>query len=161
MSITSFGLPSIRFLGFVVLLLTPFAASIEADIVSVVPKPVSLKMKEGKFLFKPGMTILATPALVGEAQLFARTVAPAIGFTPEVRASRPGSAPHVEMKLDPSLKELGDEGYRLDVSPRRIVLRAPKAAGIFYGTQTLRQLLPVQVYRKQKWKAPNGVCPVF
>jgi hexosaminidase len=37
---------------------------------------------------------------------------------------------------------LGHEGYWLQVGAQRIVLKAPGAAGIFYGLQTLVQLLP-------------------
>lgn len=45
--------------------------------------------------------------------------------------------------VDPSLHaDLGDEGYRLSVSPGGVVIRASTAAGAFYAGQTLRQLLP-------------------
>ena len=45
--------------------------------------------------------------------------------------------------VDPSLHaDLGDEGYRLSVSPGGVVIRAATAAGAFYAGQTLRQLLP-------------------
>lgn len=37
---------------------------------------------------------------------------------------------------------LGPEGYELTVSHHRITIRASHPAGIFYGKQTLRQLLP-------------------
>lgn len=37
--------------------------------------------------------------------------------------------------------DLGDEGYRLVVRPDRIVLAGRTAAGTFYATQTLRQLI--------------------
>ena len=39
---------------------------------------------------------------------------------------------------DPSL---GDEGYQLEVTPSQIVMHAPKPAGLYYGTQTVRQIL--------------------
>ncbi|KAA3610528.1 MAG: beta-N-acetylhexosaminidase [Calditrichaeota bacterium] len=40
------------------------------------------------------------------------------------------------------IEEIGEEGYVLEVKQRFIVLSANKAAGIFNGFQTLRQLLP-------------------
>lgn len=38
-------------------------------------------------------------------------------------------------------KKVGQEGYQLTVSPKGVVIRARGAAGLFYGTQTLLQLL--------------------
>ncbi|MFT7619256.1 MAG: hexosaminidase [Planctomycetota bacterium] len=35
---------------------------------------------------------------------------------------------------------LGDEGYRLTISKQQVVIEAQKAAGLFYGAQSLRQL---------------------
>lgn len=47
-------------------------------------------------------------------------------------------------KADP---RLGSEGYRLQVSSNKITVSANKSAGLFYGMQTLFQLIPVE---KQK-----------
>ena len=40
---------------------------------------------------------------------------------------------------------LGEEGYELVSSEDNVTIRAPRAAGLFYGVQTLRQLLPPQI----------------
>ena len=40
---------------------------------------------------------------------------------------------------------LGDEGYELEVTPGGVGLCAHGPAGLFRGTQTLRQLLPPEV----------------
>ena len=46
----------------------------------------------------------------------------------------------IELRIDPSVR--GDEAYRLDVTPARITIAASGDRGLFWGVQTLRQLLP-------------------
>jgi hexosaminidase len=48
----------------------------------------------------------------------------------------------IELEIDPEATALGPEGYDLTIAKDRIRLKAPAAAGLFYGVQTLRQLLP-------------------
>jgi hexosaminidase len=45
-------------------------------------------------------------------------------------------------QLDAGRTDLGDEGYALHVTSHGILIEAAKPAGIFYGGQTLRQLMP-------------------
>jgi len=45
--------------------------------------------------------------------------------------------------------ELGDEGYMLDVYKEKINLSANKAAGIFNGLQTLKQLFPLKNHEEK------------
>ncbi|BCJ55710.1 beta-N-acetylhexosaminidase [Actinoplanes sp. NBRC 14428] len=49
------------------------------------------------------------------------------------------------LRLDP---ELADEAYVLDVGADGVSLRGGSAAGVFYGAQTLRQLLPPETLRR-------------
>jgi hexosaminidase len=41
---------------------------------------------------------------------------------------------------------LGSEGYELTVAPDSVVIRAPGQSGVFYGVQSLLQLLPPQIF---------------
>lgn len=54
---------------------------------------------------------------------------------------------------------LNNEGYELTVAPDSVVIRGPTSAGVFYGIQSLLQLLPPQVCSAQTatnvtWTAP-------
>ena len=57
-------------------------------------------------------------------------------------------------------KELGDEGYRLSVKSTGIVITANKPAGLFYGAQTLWQLLPQEIESKTKVNGVNWQVPL-
>ena len=56
----------------------------------------------------------------------------------------------ISLGLDSTLTAVGPEGYRLDVSPTRVTIRAFKPAGAFYAIQTLRQLFPPPILRAAK-----------
>src|SRR5438046_1963987 len=45
-----------------------------------------------------------------------------------------------------ALTNLGSEGYELTIATNSVVIRAQTSAGLFYGVQTLLQLLPPQIY---------------
>jgi hexosaminidase len=58
---------------------------------------------------------------------------------------------------------IGDEGYKLNVFKNEITISANKPAGLFYGMQTLFQLMPIEIEETQftkgiKWDVP--VCSI-
>lgn len=50
--------------------------------------------------------------------------------------------------------ELGKEGYELDIRKTGVSIRANTSAGLFYGVQTLRQMLPVNSERANELTLP-------
>ena len=60
------------------------------------------------------------------------------------------------MDADPNL---GPEGYELTVATNGVEIRAPTEAGLFYGVQTLLQLLPPKIFSTNlvtnaNWQVP-------
>lgn len=123
---------------------------------ALVPLPAKLTVREGTFQLTPLTRIQTSPALHGVADLLRRYLRPATGMPLTVVEQAPHS--RIAIALDPRLA-IGDEGYRLTVTPEEVLLRAPKAVGVIHGLQTLRQLLPAATFRRAfvpgiDWKIP-------
>ncbi len=113
--------------------------------VSILPQPVHVEVTGGLFEVTKDTKILVDPETVPLGEMLATHLSPAMGF--ELNVSEGSAFRHsIRLSLNPSLVDLGEEGYRLTVGKKRVLIEAPAKAGIFYGMQTLRQLLPPEVF---------------
>jgi hexosaminidase len=122
--------------------------------IAVIPQPVKVTEHSGRFTIKPTTVIWSDAASASIARQFARYVEPATGFTLRVRTGGEAPPGSIAFTRDRTLSPLGPEGYALDVRPGRVIARAPEIAGLFYAVQTLRQLLPAEIFRD----APSGTA---
>jgi hexosaminidase len=125
--------------------LTPTAHA-QGRKISILPQPVSLQAGDGSFALRSDTRIVADKASQSTAKMLARWLRPATGFALKVREGEEESDNSISLRLDESLSRLGGEGYLLEVTPRRVTIRAPGEAGVFYGAQTVRQLLPPAIF---------------
>ena len=139
-----------------VLVLMPLEVTAQA----LIPAPVRMVAKPGGFVVTRQTTIWTDRATAPMGHQLARYLEPAMGVTLRVitGGNVPGGA--IALRRDPALKRLGPEGYVLDVSAKAVVARAPDTAGLFYALQTLRQLLPPQIFRAAPvegitWRIPS------
>lgn len=126
----------------------------------LIPKPQSLEVVEGSFELTNETIFVIDPESVEIGAMLLHQLCAATGYRFSVEAFAPdANDAYVELDIDPSLTGLGSEGYQLEVTPLHVVLRAPTAAGLFYATRTLLQLLPPQIFREAKvegvvWSIP-------
>ncbi len=59
-------------------------------------------------------------------------------------AADPGEVPAIHLQLG-EVSEAGDEAYELTIASERVTITGRTPAGVFYGVQTLRQVLPAFV----------------
>jgi hexosaminidase len=113
--------------------------------ISIIPEPVSVKQGTGIFIL-PKDIIIEAPSQPGIKQAvwvlkdrFAITGS-------KVSVSTSSANATVKLVLNAKTDNgLGDEGYTLSVTAKSILIKANKPAGLFYGVQSLLQLLPKEI----------------
>ncbi|MCD4753160.1 MAG: beta-N-acetylhexosaminidase, partial [Anaerolineaceae bacterium] len=123
---------------------------------TLVPQPSSVVERDSCFKLSAATTFSISEELKKIAHSFLCQINKATGFQ---YSAKNGTQGDVQFLLDESLDGLGDEGYQLEVTPKSLVLKAFSPAGIFYGTHTLLQLLPVDILRDAEvsdvaWEIP-------
>ncbi|WP_257453726.1 family 20 glycosylhydrolase [Archangium lipolyticum] len=115
----------------------------------LLPVPRRVKEGSGRVTLRGGVAIGHAPALAGEAAYLASALRDVLAASITTRADE-GDA-RISLRLDATLDIDGDgardaEGYLLEVKNGRVSITGADAAGVFYGIQTLRQLVPTETY---------------
>ncbi|MEW9571014.1 family 20 glycosylhydrolase [Rhodanobacter sp. Si-c] len=118
---------------------TLLPALVMATGVSIIPEPQRLQLEQGSYRLDAHTRVEAPKDARGrEIAAFLRD---AIRAQTGI-AVREGAGAHaIVLKLDPAVQ--GDEAYRLAVTPEQVTISASTEKGLFWGVQTLRQLLPL------------------
>lgn len=113
---------------------------------SVVPKPQKMEVLNGSIAINNGDKVSldrSNEQLVGILEYLNGKLEPASGVT--LGESSQGG------KINFVLKDEGSkEGYKLSVDGSGITITASQPAGIFYGVQTILQMLPAEIKSKER-----------
>ncbi|MEO8778214.1 MAG: family 20 glycosylhydrolase [Rhodanobacter sp.] len=109
-----------------------------ANEITVIPKPQQMTLGTGSYPLDSHTRITA-PA-DPRAREIANFLRAAIREQTGIAVSAAAATHDIELRIDPSVR--GDEAYRLAVTPQRVTITAATDRGLFWGVQTLRQLLP-------------------
>jgi hexosaminidase len=141
-----------KLLSIMLMLLTISSLSaqntIKKNSLSIVPYPLSVKETPGKFIITAHTVIRVdteNAELMKIAKTLAHTFKEATGYQIPIGTNKGVVTPNsIALKLKKETDTLGDEGYALSVRPTGITISANQPQGIFYGLQTIKQLLPLK-----------------
>ena len=129
---------------------------------SLIPVPAEVSGTNSSFLLAPETGIFIdgdTEGLDKTAAYLAGLLKPATGFALPVGKAE-GELPAGSIVLSAGGSDNGKEGYELSITEDQIKITGESAAGVFYGIQTLRQLLPASIERKapqkRSWEIATG-----
>jgi len=126
--------------------------------IPIIPRPADMTQAQGVFLLDETTRIKAAPDLEGIAGYLLDVLRSRTGLSLRVGNSpqENDSTNAILLVASSTNADLGDEGYDLEVAPQTITIRGRTPAGVFYGIQTLRQLIRRSQNRGQpEWTIPG------
>ena len=143
-----FNLNRIRLSTFLIAGILYGSYALGQENISIIPEPQQMKVMPGCFTINSNTRIYVNnenQELKRLAITLSSILQESTGdiiYVENPRKRMPNNS--IILSIDNALDTLGEEGYLLDINAKKIILRAFNTNGIFYGIQTLYQLLPVE-----------------
>jgi hexosaminidase len=114
---------------------------------AIIPKPARMEVHRGVFVFGPSTTVYLETEDSGArwvGEQLCTLLSSSMGRAVPLRVAPGGRRRNSILLSLRAPRTLGPEGYEMMVSPDTIRISAVTVAGLFYGVQTLRQMLPLE-----------------
>ena len=128
--------------------------------VAIIPEPVQLVQNAGTFVLPATISIELhnLPVLKQKADFLQQLLTKATGYAVSIVSNVPTAIIKLSLNKTPN-QVIGNEGYQLNVTTSDITITANQPAGLFYGVQTLLQLLPKEIesnvaMQQVQWQVP-------
>lgn len=132
------------------------------NIYSIIPAPRSLEEKQGKFIFNKETRIILKDKNAEAPLRFLTDRLTRIAQLPlKIQNSTKNISGNYVIFSHANDPTLGNEGYKINISPEQIQVLADKETGFFYAIQSLLQLLPPEIYSNttaytNEWSIPTA-----
>ena len=120
----------------------------------LIPLPRVARLGDGEFHFSDQSAIDADPGLEGVASWLRGAVGPATGLV----LPPGGEGADIRLRVDSTVPA---EGFRLEISTTTVTVSGADSAGVFYGCQALRQLMPPATYRRARVEGVEWIVPAI
>ncbi len=129
---------------------------------NIIPYPQELIELDGSFTISNTCKVMYSGSENSSfvAQSFCDFILPATGLEIKPQEVEDGKVPNgaIHFYEDPTMK--GIEGsYQLEITPEKILVKSNNSIGLYYGFQTIRQLLPVVIESDKKLNNIDWTVP--
>jgi len=118
---------------------------------NLIPQPVQIQQSAGDYVLTGATTIgFDSQAARPTAEMLAAKLNTATGYSFKAQQNSSGA---IQFNLNKvPVAQIGKEGYTLVSGPQGVTITANDPAGLFYGMQTLLQILPKEIESKSPVK---------
>ena len=126
--------------------------------INLIPQPVEMQQSSGSYTLSKATTISFNKSDARKVtDMLIQKLNTSTGFS---LAAQQGKTGMIQLNLnDATNATLGNEGYTLEATTKGVVITANQVGGLFYGMQTLVQLLPKEIESKKvasaNWAIPS------
>jgi hexosaminidase len=124
-----------------------------AALPAIVPLPQEIIMDGGNFTLGSDTTINVDAISAKTGEYFKNQVRLLTGMDLALKREAPGASAFIQLTTNGASSTLGPEGYELSIATHGVTIRAVNPAGLFYGCQTLVQILPLEA-ENGAWNIP-------
>ncbi|MEO7394910.1 MAG: glycoside hydrolase family 20 zincin-like fold domain-containing protein, partial [Chitinophagaceae bacterium] len=144
----------------VISIFNSYSQPIARPAIALIPQPFLLVQDNGVFTLPADVSVIISKneEVKKIAQQFSKQLSTATGYKINIKDGNTPALNSISLSLTTD-KTIPDEGYRLKINKTGVNLFARTPAGIFYGIQTLLQLLPAEITsntsnKSKKWSMP-------
>ncbi|HMQ47220.1 MAG TPA: family 20 glycosylhydrolase [Saprospiraceae bacterium] len=136
------------------------------ELLPLIPSPLAFQRKSGTINLASDWKIIPSAGLVKEAEYLQSALKPFLKNAPAVSPQKAAQSKVISLSLSPTLevgglkKDATTDAYHLNIEGEAIQISGTTPAAVFYGIQSLIQLIPIDNWGKQQESVAIGAISI-